>query len=157
MSKQLLSIAWETEALHLKGISHHKYIPQPTTMPEWLGEQWQRTNCRFLLQGKKQGVLDLPLHCLLQRVFACTLLQWKEDRPPCYLIKFWTFIMKEQGTHRWHTLYPSSLTGQYKIIHKIKWLGLASTTIQYEFLNLIMITKMLSSASLDVKAFYQNH
>lgn len=47
--------------------------------------------------------------------------------------------------------------GQYKVIHTNKWLGLASTTIQYEFLNLILITKTLSSASLDMKAFYQNH
>lgn len=47
--------------------------------------------------------------------------------------------------------------GQYKVIHANKWLGLASTTIQYEFLNLILITKTLPSASLDVKPFYQNH
>lgn len=47
--------------------------------------------------------------------------------------------------------------GQYKVIHTNKWLGLASTTIQYEFLNLILITQALPSVSLDVKASYQNH
>lgn len=40
-----------------------------------------------------------------------TLLTW---------LKFWTFIMKEQESHGWHTLWPSSLTGQYRVSHTNK-------------------------------------
>lgn len=75
-------------------------------------------------------MLDLPLHCLLQCMFACILLPQEDDRPPCYLIKGLNFITKEQGTRQLHTLCISSLKSQSKVIHTIKLLYLAPSPLE---------------------------